>query len=350
MLILGIESSCDDTSVALVESSGQGCFVVSEGTISQIDIHKKYGGVVPEVAGRMHAEKIVPLIEQVLTNQPHPDCIAVTSGPGLVTGLVVGVEAARALSLAWNIPIISVNHLDGHVHAAEINGEPIVYPAIILIASGGHTELVLAKSDGEYQLLGATRDDAAGECFDKAAKLLDLPYPGGPKISKLATTGNTEAIKFPRPMLDSDNFDFSFAGLKTSVLYWLRDNKLKQNGFNLTDLVCRVIGRPRITINDFCASFEQSIIDTLVGKTVKASKEFKPQTVILAGGVAANVKLRDTLAQEISKLKDAPRFRVPEIKYCMDNAAMIAAAGFHLANIKQYTEIDEIRANPNWEI
>lgn len=350
MLILGIESSCDDTSVALVESSGQGSFVISEGTVSQIDVHKKYGGVVPEIAGRMHAEKIVPLIEQVLSKHPRPDCVAVTSGPGLVTGLVVGVEAARALSLIWNIPIVSINHLDGHVHAAEINGSPILYPAVILIASGGHTELVLATSDGEYKLLGATRDDAAGECFDKAAKLLNLPYPGGPQISKLAATGNTEAIKFPRPMLEADNYDFSFAGLKTAVLYWLRDNQLKKPGFSIADVFFQLIGKPRINIKDFCASFEQAIVDTLVGKTVRATKEYQPKTVILAGGVAANVKLREALREEIGKLKGAPVYRVPEIKYCMDNAAMIAAAGYYPASQKQYTDIDKIRANPNWEI
>ena len=329
MEILGIESSCDDTSVALLECSAQGCFVLRESTVSQIAIHKKYGGVVPEIAGRMHAEKIVPLIEHVL-NKQKPEAIAVASGPGLITGLIVGVEAARTLSAAWKIPVVRVNHMAGHIHSVEIGKEKISYPALALIVSGGHTEIIKMSAPNNYKMIGATRDNAAGECFDKAAKMLGLPYPGGPQISKLALKGKINAIKFPRPMLDSANFDFSFAGLKTSALYYLRDN-------------------PKTNKADFCASFEQAIVDTLVGKMARAIKKFKPKTVILCGGVSANKKLRETLAATVSKFT-ATHFLVPEKNYCMDNAAMIAVVGFKKTQKKEYTDWRKLSADPNWEL
>jgi N6-L-threonylcarbamoyladenine synthase len=387
MRILGIESSCDDTSVALLDCSPQGCFVIRESTASQIDIHKKYGGVVPEIAGRMHAEKIVPLIEKVLTppllNKERvgvrlikPDAIAVASGPGLITGLIVGVEAGRTLSVAWKIPLISVNHIAGHIHSVEIiktlkqkniktNGEKchceeakgrrgnlsgimndnkkIQYPALALIVSGGHTEIIKMSAPNKYKLIGATRDDASGECFDKVAKLLGLPYPGGPQISKLALTGNPTAIDFPRPMLDSNNYDFSFSGLKTSALYYLRDNPL------VIPAKAGIQSR-KITINDFCASFEQAIVDTLVGKMSRAIKKFKPKTIILCGGVSANKKLRETMAEEIKINFPNSNFLVPEPKYCMDNAVMIAVAGWHKAQKKEFTDWRKLKANPNWEL
>ena len=330
MLIIGIESSCDDTSVALVECSDKGHFVIAEKTASQIDIHAKYGGVVPEIAGRMHAEKIVPLIEEVLKNQKIPDAIAVTSGPGLITGLLVGAEAARTLSYAKNIPLVAVNHLEGHIHSVELEKPIMEFPALALIVSGGHTEIVLMHDHGDYEILGKTKDDAAGECFDKVAKILGLPYPGGPQISKLAETGNTKAIEFPRPMLNQENFDFSFAGLKTSALYWLRDNKMDK----------------KITINDFCASVEQAIIDVLVAKTLLAANVHKPKTVILAGGVAANKKLRETFKKTFS----TTNLLTPSIQYCMDNAAMIAVAGYYKAKKGQYTDCRELEVDPNWNL
>ena len=356
MRILGIESSCDDTSVALVESTDQGHIVISEKTASQIDIHKKYGGVVPEIAGRMHAEKIIPLIEEVLKDQPKPDAISVTSGPGLITGLIVGVEAARTLSYALNVPVVSTNHIEGHVYSVEIGQGSIQYPAIALIVSGGHTEIIYIEKQGEYRIIGKTKDDAAGECFDKVAKLLDLPYPGGPQISKLAETGSISAINFPRPMLREDNFDFSFSGLKTSALYWLRDHKLSGMHLNPLGKIFSWIpirfgqaGNPP-TINDFCASFEQAIIDVLVGKTLKAVDKYKPQTIILAGGVAANKKLRETLDKALGKEDSGCELRAPSYKYCMDNAAMIAAAGYYKAQKKEFTGWKNLKADPNWEI
>ena len=386
MLVLGIESSCDDTSVALLDCSSKGCFVIREFTASQIEIHKKYGGVVPEIAGRMHAEKIVPLIEETLKHdntstreheniktlkQLKPDVIAVTAGPGLITGLIVGVEAARTLSYAWDVPLVAVNHIEGHIHSVEIPNpktqnpnkfqapnpkssifnlqSSLQYPALALVVSGGHTELIYIKKQGNYKIIGQTRDDAAGECFDKVAKLLGLPYPGGPQISRLAETGRTDAINFPRPMIRDDNFDFSFAGLKTSALYWLQKNKLSATNILPIQLPAGVFGQTpeNPTINDFCASFEQAIVDVLVAKTIRAAQDLKPKSIILAGGVSANTKLRETLAQQIHSHFPLSPFLFPPINYSMDNAAMIAIAGYYHAVKKDFTDWKKIKAEPN---
>ncbi len=357
MIILGIESSCDDTSVALLDCSEQGCVVLSEKTASQIDVHKKYGGVVPEIAGRMHAEKIIPLIEEILKDQPKPDAIAVTAGPGLITGLIVGVEAARTLSMVWNIPLIATNHLQGHVYSVELTpGQKIEYPAIALVVSGGHTEIVQINEPGSYKVLGATKDDAAGECFDKVAKLLDIPYPGGPQISKLAMNGKTDAINLPRPMIKENNFEFSFSGLKTAALYWLRDHKLAAVNptgigkiFSWLPSRLGISGDP-ITREDFCASFEQSIVDVLAYKTLKAVEKIKPKTLVLAGGVSANKKLRECLQKNITDNFPDTKFLCPELKYCMDNGAMIAVAGYYQAQKNNYTKWEDIKADPNWHL
>ncbi|MFA6490487.1 MAG: tRNA (adenosine(37)-N6)-threonylcarbamoyltransferase complex transferase subunit TsaD, partial [Candidatus Magasanikbacteria bacterium] len=218
--------------------------------------------------------------------------------------------------------------------------------------SGGHTELILMREHGDYQKLGATVDDAAGECFDKVAKLLDLPYPGGPQISKLAETGKINAIKFPRPMLAHENYAFSFAGLKTSALYWLRDNKLTAVKLGSITLPAGILGQQSEppTMSDFCASFEEAIVEVLVKKTLRAAKEFNPKTIILAGGVAANKKLRETLQKEIVNQSLNSAFLIPDTKYCMDNAAMIAVAGYYKAQKNQYTDWRDLKADPNWEI
>ena len=357
MKILAIESSCDDTSVALVECSDKGFFVIEEKTASQINLHKKYGGVIPEIAGRLHAEKIIPLIEEVL-KKGKPDIIAVASGPGLITGLIVGVETARNLSYLLKKPLVSVNHLEGHIHSVEIDSKiknlksKIRFPALALIVSGGHTELILMKKPGSYKLVGVTLDDAAGECFDKVAKMLKLSYPGGPKISLLAKNGNADNIILPRPMLHQDNFNFSFAGLKTAALYYLQKHPIchaelvsasprcakgrSRNKFGMTD------------IKDFCAGFEQAIVDVLTEKTIKAAKKYNPKTVILGGGVSANQHLRAALEDKIKNL-NIPLL-IPELKYCMDNAAMLAVAGYYKAKNKKFTDWKKIKADPTWEI
>lgn len=338
MRILGIESSCDDTSAALVEMTDASTTILAEKTASQIEVHKKYGGVVPEVAARCHAENILPVIETVLEGQSKPEAIAVTSGPGLLTGLLVGVEVAKNLSYLWNIPLIRTNHIAGHIHSVLLAGEGktnathIQFPALCLVVSGGHTELIYMKSSGEYERIGKTRDDAAGECFDKTAKLLGFEYPGGPKISKVAKDGNPKAIPFPRPMLHENNFDFSFAGLKTAVLYWLRDHEKNYD------------------VADVCASIEAAIVETLVTKTIRAAEHYQPKNIILAGGVAANPSLRTQLAGAITAILPTTPLLIPELKYCMDNAAMIAAAGYYTAKKTDYTPWHALQADPNWEV
>ncbi len=338
MKILGIESSCDDTSVALVEANGDTFTVLAEKTASQIEVHKQYGGVVPEVAGRQHAEAIFPVIDEVMRGQERPDAIAVTAGPGLITGLAIGVEAARSLSYLWDIPLIRTNHMDGHVHSVQIKPEstPLQFPALALLVSGGHTELLLMHDHGRYEKLGATRDDAAGECFDKVAKLLGLEYPGGPKISALAKNGNTHAIPLPRPMMREDNFDFSFAGLKTAALYWLRDNELS-------------VTPPGPTMEDFCASLEQAITDVIVSKTCRAAEEYKPKTIMLGGGVSANEKIRESLRVALTEVLPEATFLVPDRRYSMDNGAMIAVAGYYQAQKNKFTPWRELVADPAWE-
>lgn len=363
MKILGIESSCDDTSVALVEATEEGFVIIAEKTASQIEVHKKYGGVVPEIAGRMHAENIFPVIESVMVGQSKPDVIAVTAGPGLITGLLVGVEAAKTLSYLWNVPIVRVNHIEGHIHSVMIHDprntiQKIQFPVLCLIVSGGHTELILMKDHGDYELIGKTRDDAAGECFDKVAKLIGFDYPGGPNISKLAEIGNPTAILFPRPMMDEKidfsatggpAFGWSFAGLKTAALYWLRDHELSALKINPLNLPAGIFGQTAEppTVSDFCASFQQAIVDVLVGKTLKAAEQFHPKTIILAGGVSANQRLRSELG---SLPVTGYPLRVPQLRYAMDNGAMIAVAGYYKAQKKEFTPWDKLTANPNWKI
>ena len=343
MKILGIESSCDDTSVALIEIDKKNLEVLAEKTASQIEIHAKYGGVIPEVAGRKHAEFITPVIEEVLKNQEKPDAIAVTFGPGLITGLLVGVEAAKTLSYLWDIPLIPVNHIEGHFYSPEISKtetdrKKIEYPALALIVSGGHTELALSKKEGTYEKIGGTRDDAVGECFDKVAKLLGIPYPGGPKISKLAENGDENKIEFPRPMHDSHDLDMSFSGLKTAVLYWLKDHPITIDNpiFKHNENIW--------TIEDVCASVQNAITDVLITKTTHALETHKPKTLILAGGVSANKKLRDEL-EVLSKKMDIA-FRLPELTYTTDNAAMIAVAGYHRFQAGKIMDWKDIVADP----
>lgn len=342
MRILGIESSCDDTSVALVDINQDRLHIVAEKTASQIDVHKKYGGVVPEIAGRQHAEAIVPVIEAVMADQSPPDAIAVTAGPGLVTGLLVGVTAAKTLSYLWNVPIIRTNHIEGHVYSVLIDDTgthvPIVFPALCLIVSGGHSDILLMTDHGVYEKLGGTRDDAAGECFDKVAKLLGLSYPGGPKISELAATGNPTSIAFPRPMIDTQTYDMSFAGLKTAVLYWLQD----QQAHNTTS--------HGYSLPDVCASFEQAIIDVLVHKTMRAIDAYQPNTLILAGGVSANKKLRTTLQQQVASRMPDISIRTPLSRYCMDNGAMIAVAAYTHTQRQEYTPWQQLDVDPQWRV
>lgn len=342
MRILGIETSCDETAVALLSVTGSlkapKLKVLKNLVSSQIKIHRKTGGVVPEVAARQHAEIIVPLMKRAL-GQTVPDVIAATSGPGLITALRTGLDAARIFSIVKNIPIVGVNHLEGHIYANWLGHETrsakhATFPALCLIVSGGHTELVLMKDHGKYKKLGATRDDAAGEAFDKTAKLLGLPYPGGPEVARLASGANPFAYSFPRPMMQDDTLDFSFSGLKTAVRTFAH-TKGKMT---------------RKEIKDTCAGVEAAIVDVLVAKTIRAAKQYKVKSVILAGGVSANLKLRETLGAALRAERIKASYHIPPLEYTGDNAAMIAAAGFFHATRKDFSNPLKLEATSNWEL
>ena len=326
MKILGIETSCDETAIAVVKGSGDQLDVTTSVVLSQIQEHAQYGGVVPEVAARKHLEALFPMLSHEL---PHDgegiDAIAVTAGPGLAPALRTGVEAAKTLAWAWNKPLLPVSHLEGHIYAAWLADKSSVpsFPALCLLVSGGHTELILMKGHGRFERLGETLDDAAGEAFDKVAKMLGLGYPGGPAIAELAQQGQKDAFSFPRGLLDRPNVDFSFSGIKTSVLYTLR--KLDEQGSTL---------KPRLNLDastkaNVAASFQEAVVDVLARKTQRAIQQVQPASLIVAGGVSANLALRDRLA-EVAEATGVPLF-VPPFAYAMDNAAMIAAAGYFRA-------------------
>jgi N6-L-threonylcarbamoyladenine synthase len=308
--ILGIETSCDETAVAVVED---GRTILSNIVASQMEIHKRYGGVVPEIASRGHVELITVVVEEALQTAgvsiEEIDAIAVTKGPGLVGALLIGVAAAKAISFANGIPLLGVHHIAGHIYANRLI-EEFTFPLLSLVVSGGHTELVLMKGHGEYEILGETRDDAAGEAYDKVARALKLPYPGGPHIDRLALQGEA-TIPFPRSWLEPDSYDFSFSGLKSSVLNYLHNHEQKGE---------------EVIVDNVAASFQESVVDVLVTKTLRAAKEYKVQQVLLAGGVAANKALRNRLTAECKKV-DLPLV-IPPLSLCTDNAAMIASAGF----------------------
>lgn len=329
--ILGIESTCDETSAALLIGGRK---LVSNVIYSQIEEHKKYHGVVPELASRAHAAKIASVITQALDKEPI-DCVAFAHGPGLPGGLMVGRVAAETLATFKHVPLLGVNHLEGHLFACEFEeGEvknPLVFPLIALIVSGGHTELWYVKGYGQYKVLGRTRDDAAGEAFDKVAKLLGLPYPGGPQVSAQALKGRRDAIDFPRPLLPG-TWEFSFSGLKTSVSYYLRDHK-------------------QVNIPDVCASFEQAVCETLVKKTMKAVEKYQVKQIAVGGGVAANSLLREMMQNEGKKRSLSVRF-VPR-NMSSDNAAMIALAAWRKlqhAGEQALTKKWPVDINPNLKV
>lgn len=388
MRILSIESSCDESALAVTEQDvTQGAFapitVLANNVLSQIDIHREYGGVFPAVAKREHAKALTPLLIKTLSDagmhlekptpidptlkdeitlllqrepellehmlalmptvaKPDIDAIALTVGPGLEPALWVGINFAKALSLLWNIPVLPVNHMEGHLLAAIVSGhieengkhvlvlDQVNYPALGLLVSGGHTELILMQEPGVYRLLGETRDDAVGEAFDKVARLLGLPYPGGPEISKLANLGTPGAYSLPRPMISSGDYDFSFAGIKTAVRYLLQ-------------------AMPEITEeirNDVARDFEDSCVEVLTKKTLAAAKEFGAQTAIIGGGVSANQKLRATLTEKLAHI--GVPLLLPDRGLSTDNALMIALAA-HL-HPREAVGLGTIKARGHWRI
>ena len=417
MIILAIETSCDETAAAVVKYD-RGCFDIKSNIIaSQVEIHSKYGGIVPEVAARKHVENIIPVVDEALgelnegkglnkkkgeriprcdsfdatqdrsgqekekgpldaargterRKEDLVDAIAVVNGPGLITSLLVGVEAGKALALAWGKPLIAINHLEAHIYSTIFNFQfsifkESLFPALALIVSGGHTQLVLMADHGKYEVVGETRDDAAGEAFDKVGKLLGLGYPGGPIVSEWAEkVGNfrnkkqetrnkdtlrhgsgqarkfqipnskyTNKIELPRPMLKSKDFDFSFSGLKTAVLYEVRKKKRERKNEEYVSCVC--------------AEFQQAVVDVLVAKTVRAAKKYKVKTVILSGGVSANRELRKQMAEAVKKELPSSDFRLPSPGLSTDNAVMVGIAGVYHYEKKDFVKIEDLKVDPN---
>lgn len=329
MTILGIETSCDETAICLLRAEN-GQFVLEKNLVSsQIAIHAPHGGVVPEVAAREHVATISRLLKETL-GHTKPDAVAVTAGPGLVTSLLVGVQTAKTLSYMWNIPLIRTNHIEAHLLANWLENPLLAFPALGLVVSGGHTELVLMHAPGSYELIGRTRDDAVGECFDKAAKLLGLGYPGGPEISKHAQQGNSRSIDLPRPMIYSNDFDFSFSGLKTAVLYLTPEQK--QN------------------VADVSASFQQAVVDVLIAKTMKAAIQYDVRSIVFGGGVMANTELRKQMKNMMDTKLPHLVSQFPGSYACTDNAAMIATAGYFHMQKGDTTDWQKLDADPNWEI
>jgi N6-L-threonylcarbamoyladenine synthase len=333
--ILAIETSCDETAAAVIEN---GRALISSVVASQMDIHARYGGVYPEVASRQHVLTIIPVIQQCLAEAhittDDVDAIAVTSGPGLAGSLVVGLNAAKGVAAGTGLPLVGVNHLEGHIYSSWIHDvtetpppEP-KFPLLVLLVSGGHTELILMTDHLTYTRLGSTLDDAAGEAFDKAARLMGLPYPGGPSVQAAAEEGDSNRFKFPRARLEG-TWNFSFSGLKTAVLYEIR--KMEKAGRS-------------IPVNDLAASFQAAVVDVLVDKTIKAARKFEANEILIAGGVSANRNLRQAI-----KVQTEFPVNIPRLSLCTDNAAMIGAAGY-FRFAKGFTSEMDLDVQPTWPL
>lgn len=336
MRVLGIETSCDETGVAVYDSEKG---LLGHTLFSQVAVHAEYGGVVPELASRDHVRKLLPLIRQVLadTHSTASDIngIAYTSGPGLIGALMVGASVGRSLAYAWQVPALAVHHMEGHLLAPMLEDNPPDFPFVALLVSGGHTQLVEVRSVGEYQILGESLDDAAGEAFDKAAKMLDLDYPGGPEIAKLATQGNVNRFKFPRPMTDRPGLDFSFSGLKTFTLNTVaqhRGDDVLPDEQTMADIAC---------------AFQEAVVDTLAIKCRRALEQTSLKTLIIAGGVSANIRLRERLEEALKKVGGEVFYARHE--FCTDNGAMIAYAGCQRLLAGQQEGL-AISAKPRWPI
>ena len=329
-LILAVESSCDETSVAIVRNGNE---ILSNVVASQINSHKRFGGVVPEVASRHHVEQITLCIEEAMTEAKvtveELSAVAVTYGPGLVGSLLIGISAAKAFAWANHLPLIPVNHMAGHIYAARFE-KPFKFPLLALLVSGGHTELVYMQEDGDYEIIGETRDDAAGEAYDKVGRVLGLSYPSGKEIDQLAHQGQ-DAYHFPRAMIHENNYDFSFSGLKSAFINLVHN--AEQRGEKLDK-------------NDLAASFQASVIDVLVNKTIRACQEYPVKQLIVAGGVAANQGLRETLEQTLTETLPEIELCIPPLRLCGDNAAMIGAAA-HVELQKKHFADYRLNADPS---
>ncbi|MBI4692314.1 MAG: tRNA (adenosine(37)-N6)-threonylcarbamoyltransferase complex transferase subunit TsaD [Candidatus Terrybacteria bacterium] len=357
MIILAIETSCDETAIAVLEIKRGKFRILSNVVASQVKIHAHWGGVVPNLAKREHQRNLPIVLKKALKKIPNSkflipkiDLIAVTIGPGLEPALWTGINFARDLSKVWGKPIIGINHMEGHILSVFLNRKEFLifnfqparpsggFPILALLVSGGHTELVLMRKWLDYKIIGQTLDDAAGEAFDKVAKMLGLPYPGGPQVAKFADSHQSSVvssqIKLPRPMINSKNYDFSFSGLKTAVLYKIKELRIMNKEL-------------RIAI---CAEFQQAVIDVLISKTIRAAKEYKVKTIILGGGVAANNELRKQLSCQLSAVSRKLNFLLPAKNFTGDNAAMIAVAAYFRAKKKQFSKSDNLKADGNLKL
>jgi N6-L-threonylcarbamoyladenine synthase len=335
MRILALESSCDESAVAVYDDAAG---LLAHEIYSQVDLHRLYGGVVPELASRDHVQRLLPLVRSALsaakTSPAQLHGVAYTAGPGLIGALLTGAALGRSLAYAWNVPAVGIHHLEGHLLAPLLESSPPPFPHLALLVSGGHTMLIDVSAPGHYQLLGETRDDAAGEAFDKSAKLLGLPYPGGPELARLATRGRAARFSFPRPMLDRAGLEFSFSGLKTAVSL-----AVKEHGANG--------GLTADTRADIAAGVQDAIVETLVTKTLRALDETGYEAIVVAGGVGANLELRRRL--DAAAARRGAKVFYPRIEFCTDNAAMIAVAG--MARLKAGSrETDAIRARAQWPL
>jgi len=330
MIVLGIESSCDETAVAIVKDGKE---ILANIVLTQIDIHKKFGGVVPEVASRHHTRNITIVFkeafEQAHLKYQDIDIVAVTEGPGLIGSLLVGINAAKVFALMFNKPLIGVNHLAGHIYANNIDND-MKFPLIALLVSGGNTELIYMPKHFEFKILGETLDDAVGECYDKVARVVGFPYPGGPHVDKHAHLG-TDTYKLPRVFLGNDNYNFSFSGLKSAVINL--NHNAEQRG-------------ETIDVDNLCASFQDSVTEVLVSKTLKAAKEYNVKNIVVAGGVSANKGLKERFQKEAFEFNVS----IPKIKYCTDNAVMIAVAGYFQYKLSPNNRSLDMNANANMQL
>lgn len=331
MIVLGVESSCDETSVAVYD----GKTMLSNVVLTQIDVHKEFGGVVPEVASRHHVRNVSIVFKEALEiakiTPEEVDLVAVTEGPGLIGSLLVGITAAKTFALCYDKPIVGVNHLAGHIYANQIEGE-MKFPLLALLVSGGNTELIIMKDHFDFEVVGETLDDAVGEAYDKVARVCGLPYPGGPHVDRLAGLGE-DTYNLPRVMLNSHDYNFSFSGLKSAVINLVHNCKQRNEEINNENL---------------CASFQNSVCDVLIAKTVKCAKEYDVKQVIMAGGVSANKGLRKRLVEAFED--STIEVCIPSFKYCTDNAAMIAVAGYYLYDLTQESRDLDINGISNLQL
>ncbi|MCK4636102.1 MAG: tRNA (adenosine(37)-N6)-threonylcarbamoyltransferase complex transferase subunit TsaD [Candidatus Moranbacteria bacterium] len=350
MNILSIETSCDETAIAIVKSENNKTEILANIVSSQIELHAKWGGVVPNLAAREHTKNILPVLKEALEKaemiKDGIDLISVTQGPGLIPALLVGVTTAKSLAHAWQKPLLGIHHIEGHIYANWTENTEIKFPALALVVSGGHTQLVLMKDHLQYKIVGETQDDAVGEAYDKVARMLGLGYPGGPIIDKKAEKFENEKnsefddIKLPRPMLNSQDYNFSFSGLKTASLYAVKMFREKNNLSEKDAL-------PKNFINKIAHEFQSAATEVLIKKTVKAAQEFSVKSVILAGGVSANKKLRSDLKKAINEELFGIDFTVPPLTYCLDNATMIALATTH--RWKKMSKIEKEKSLENYK-